>query len=141
MEIATSAVGGCQILLPLSMILLGAMLPCSTPFPTSGYGKLISLRWSYVVTGIAPVPNILDCLVHPWPEHTGSSRSGMFSSRERKLKENLTQGIKYPIIARLFHYLKQLLFHFVTENPFTGHILSFNSLFDVLNITEYITIS
>ena len=45
-------------------------------------------------------------------------RPGMFSFRERKLKENLTRGI-YLIIARLFYYPKQLLFHFVTETPFT----------------------
>ena len=51
---------------------------------------------------------------------------------------NLTQGINYPIIARLSHYPKQLLFHLVTETPFTGHIKSFNSLFDMFNLTELI---
>ena len=54
--------------------------------------------------------------------------------------ENLTQGIKYPIIVRLFHYPKQLLFHFITENLYTAHILSLNFLFNVLNITNNIII-
>ena len=32
-------------------------------------GRLIGLRRSNVVTCPAPAPDVLDCLVYPWPEH------------------------------------------------------------------------